>query len=553
MKDSLYEISIDPDAVLINLHPEDTSMYTIDIPSDAKVIRLVSEDTDEDSNSSVTTKYGANQSSYDVFDVSEDAYTATEVWERVNNVNWGVTTTSNMVDDIVRTLGEHSANYVRTSEHPECYLRDGGILWYADQRDALWHAVRGPEDLVSEGVVNVESSKEYYLTLVGNRDLRRVGVFDETRANLVSFRENVLDLDTGEIRPRMLEDHLRYRLNAEPWDRDEHEDRVEEFSAKMRRLAGSSESCDRLQELCGIALSAAPHDRAIYIVGTQNRHAAMVTRLLAAAIDSEFVSYLSLKDLGRQFGPADLVGKHIALSSMQGEVFLQDVETMLRIANGDGVHADRKHGAAVDFVPATTLVFAGRKLPRVRDSLFEDASELVDFVRLSGVLDSDLLGRYAPRRYRNEFVKWALEGLQRWLQHGLTPLPLGDSLSETASVRAFFDACIAIDPESGIFTHKLMKAYMAFCKSTNLTPVHRAIVLQYIREMYGLKSQTVRDGAITGSGYCGIRLKESDAASGESSGYLEELPEDIDGICEEWDDMNPRTTDFEPMNLLGEE
>ena len=554
-KDQMYYIHIGENARLINLHPEEPSLYNIDVTSEAELINLISEDFDEDNSSNdrgvnALDEEGCQNSTGEAVPL-DDSYTVADVLDRVGSAASERTTASSVVDDIEKALGKYYSTYNPISTDSEKYLVDGGTLWFADQSTKLWRAIRGPEDLVSTGAVNTESSKVLYLSLIRSRNLRKDAAFDEMRSHYVSFKDSVLDIDTGEIRPRMLDDRIQYCLNLELQRTVISEYSEKDFAEKMKRFAGTPESYHRLQELCGIALSAAPHDRVIYVVGMQNRYAAVVTKFLRAVVDSDFVSFVSLKDLDRQFGPADLIGKHLALASMQGEVFLQDIEMMLRIANGDGIHADRKHSAAVDFVPTTTLVFTGRKLPRVRDSLFEDAAELIDYVRLSGTPDPALLGRSAPRKYRNEFVSWALEGLRRYLQHGLTPLPLADSLSETASVRAFFDECVVTDPESGIFTQKLMEAYRAFCNSNSLTPVHRSILLQCVREMYGLKSQTVRDGAITGSGYRGIRIVAK--CSTEDDDLREYDDEDLTQPDDRYVDDMYYKPDFEHCKIIGDE
>ena len=81
-----------------------------------------------------------------------------------------------------------------------------------------------------------------------------------------------------------------------------------------------------------------------------------------------------------------------------------------------------------------------------------------------------------------------------------------NELSSTASVQIFFKECVTVNPNSSVSSAALIAAYEAFCARNGMTPVSRYNLLQYIREKFGIHSQTVRVGATTCSGYRGICL-----------------------------------------------
>ena len=329
----------------------------------------------------------------------------------------------------------------------------------------------------------------------------------------LSFSDGILDVTDDEFYDRKLTDKLRYQLNLRYNEIASIESN--EFSNAIREIAGDEFVYLRLQEMIGICLSAASTDSIIYIQSENLRLASVFTKFLTSVFDEDYISFVSVKDLEKQFRTSCVVGKKLLISAKEGESIVNDVENLLRIVDGDGLIAENKGCAPYNFIANSTVICAGRRFPRLKSGCFEEISSFVARVVLQGHMPSNMSLRKLLT-YRADFVKWAIDGLRRFLiQDEYTSAPGCEIISDYDSFKSFNDKCIVRDNESNLTSSEIADKYMSFCDDEGYEKGAISDLISYMRDRYSTKSSSVRRKDENGSshvvsGYKGIGFVDDD-------------------------------------------
>lgn len=419
---------------------------------------------------------------------------------------------------------------------------DGQTLWACDRETCIWRAVYTPADMaaVAARLAGIHCLGDQAKLLLG-RFLTHFGLrhrFTTCQSwAVVSFADGLYNVRTDELRECTPHDRVIYALDMD-YAEVECARKSTHFRRLVREAAGDEAAMNRLQELCGVALNAAPARALLYILAPNLRVSAAFVNMIDAVVDPVFVSHVSLSAHKRGFATAQVAGKHLVLSTMEGEAFVQDLESVLRILNGDGLNADRKFQDPLDFKASVTMVCAGRQMPTVQYNHVNSVSDFIVRVTLKG----DLSHREIAEMYsmREAFVFWAIEGLRRYLEQGtFTACAEDDAEDEFTSLRDFVEECIELDPNASCASSVIIDAYADFCRENCRTFCADTDLHRYLRRVlgHGTSSVRVRDESGTSrvlSGYRGIRLRghcgnqeEETADIGVNDGLLEVSPSDI--------------------------
>jgi len=435
-----------------------------------------------------------------------------------------------------------------------------GVLWHGTTEEGLWVPILEAKHLYAllpdSYIIPMDTISSIFHRLSERRDI----IDDEpffARPELVSFADSVYNTITGEIQNRTLGDRLSYALNV-CFAQASAAPRLKEFEAVVTALAGSEDTAMLLQEFFGLAISAAPAGYLLYIACDNRRWASRLLKLLASVFRSVDTRFVSLRDHDKAFKTSDCIGRHILLSLKEGEAIVRDLETVLRLVDGDGLNADRKFLSSVDFIAATSLLCAGRRLPKVRDSSIEDAADFIKIARLTGAAPCEISSSEFLQ-WRAELVHWALEGLQRYLANGGFTFSDGDTVDENlAALRHFLEEVIVADPNASTASSRLAVSYAAYCAERGLPQVSRSSLEQAVRERFGIRATTVRDPfsdrrSTPESGYRGLRLLSEMIPFSESAALVAEIEDRLDDDEDgEENDEDVFLPDFEPTQLLDD-
>lgn len=423
----------------------------------------------------------------------------------------------------------------------------GQILWNFTDTDGLWRALLTPEDMSkAANRLNVtcigEKTKLLRSRFIAEHSLETRFFHLSRKPEIISFRDGIVDVQTGGKRKRELNDYIGYRLSM-TYDKVLTAQNLDKFTDLVMQAAGSAEAVDRLQEVCGVALSATPARFLLFIQSSNLRLASAFVNLLGSAVDNEFVLHLSLKDYQRGFATAQTIGKHLLLSPKEGEAIVKDLETALRLIDGDGINADRKYQEAIDFKADTTIVCAGKQLPNIQYAPIHEVSDFVVRVILDGSLTLADIERL--KNMHVEFVAWSMQGLHRYLNQGdFTEQPSSDLKGDRSSIYEFIETQVEVTPNSSCASRRLLRRYRESCEENGETPCSDTAVHQEFQHLLGHKTSSVRDPIESKtsvlSGYRGIRLKDPEENWAE---------DDIDWDNES-DIMDDNPPDFVETDLL---
>lgn len=412
-----------------------------------------------------------------------------------------------------------------------------GIVWGADRYTKIWKPLQTESQMANFlhglGIKRYGNSLKWLGQRISGDPAFKVKGFFETGSlwGRVSFADGILDVRSSTFAERTLSDRVTATLR---WSYNEIECplNLERFKEAMRGLAVTEEAYLRLQELCGVALHAEPAGRILFFQHWHPRVASVFTKLLSKVWDEDYVTFLGLRDHERSFRTAQVLERPIVISAKEGDSTIKDISTILALADGDGINADRKYLEPFDFISRCSLICAGRNLPSLQKGSMQTLNYFLTRVNLVGDLPENT-SIHEILSYTKEFVAWSLDGLRRYISnHGrFTYDADSDIQREDSSIIDFVKDMIVGDPCGKIPTSALDEAYASYCARNNLTVLPKTRLLSYLRETFQIESRTIRvpwfNGGHPSFGYVGISFSE------EYQALLAELPDDAPN-SDEW-------------------
>jgi len=238
-----------------------------------------------------------------------------------------------------------------------------------------------------------------------------------------------------------------------------------------------------LQEYIGYCLLAGefPIHRALMIVGEGATGKSTFLRVVRALLGTENLSHQSLQDLSEQrFAPAELYGKIANVHADLTPAGLGAGSRFKPITGGDSITAERKHQDPFTFHPTAKHVYAANRVPNVSvdDDAFYRRWLIIPFPNWipPADRDQDLSDRLTTDDELAGVLNWALEGLDRLVEHGrfTGEGTVGDKRdlwqSYSDSVERFINEYVEFDPDAVTQKATAYTAYTAFCDDAGLPP-----------------------------------------------------------------------------------
>lgn len=124
---------------------------------------------------------------------------------------------------------------------------------------------------------------------------------------------------------------------------------------------GNPELIQRIWEMIGYALVPDTRGKCIFILqGPRDSGKSLLGNFISSLFRPEDVTALGIEDLGKNFGPADLVGKRLNCCLDMAEGLWDSASTgmLKRLTGGDPVSADVKYHPRIKFRNRATFIFA---------------------------------------------------------------------------------------------------------------------------------------------------------------------------------------------------
>jgi len=245
----------------------------------------------------------------------------------------------------------------------------------------------------------------------------------------IVFRNGLLDVDTGELRPLTPDIFVTSTL---PYDYDPKA-QCKLWRGFVREVFNGDQEChDLLQEWFGYNLIASNHMQSMmFLIGVRNSGKSTTVNVLRNLLGPRRCSAISAEDLFHRFGLHSLVGRYAAIISEPGQLGRYNSQHVLQkikqITGGDTVSIDRKFKDAIDVKLFCRMTYADNFLPDFRD----DSGAFLRRVNLlyfsnDRTQSEEGIDRQLGRKLAAEtpgIAGWALEGLRRLIERDYFTVP----------------------------------------------------------------------------------------------------------------------------------
>lgn len=359
------------------------------------------------------------------------------------------------------------------------------------------------------------------------------GVFEPFRINsgehidvtrTIVFRNGLLDVDTGDLRPLTPDIFVTSTL---PYDYDPKA-QCRLWRGFVRDVFNGDHGChDLLQEWFGYNMIASNHmQQMLFLFGVPGSGKSTTIDILATLLGEERICPLNIEDMTSQFGLEQLVGKYAAIITEDKAANRTDADKVLqklkKITGQDMISVARKYKEAVHVRFFSRFTYAGNELPRFHD---EPQAMMRRFLLLffpNNYYERDggpdrTLGLRIKAEVQG-IANWALEGLRRLLVNGkfTEPMPSQEHLQDFRELSSPLSAMISEhcelgdSPECWAPIEALYELHRAFYEEQGLTPMGSALFKSRIKTVIPSLERARR--TVAGEQvyvYKGIRVKRN--------------------------------------------
>lgn len=366
----------------------------------------------------------------------------------------------------------------------------------------------------------------------------------DTKRNLVTLDNGVLDLDTLELLPHNPNFMLTRKVNAS-YDPDEKQGRFTRF---MEEVLPDQQVREYLQRVCGYALTGEADSRVlIQLYGPSGSGKTQFTKALFKVMgdfgkrssDSAFQARPNSYK-----GPSEdlhsLMGSRFAMMPELDEGFRLNVSLIKALTGGDPLTTRKLYGQEVSWRPEFTVFMITNHLPRVAagEEAYWNRVKPIKFGQvfvdsMGEALNSDdrNLGERMAAEEPEVILNWVLEGLKQYRERGLdAPEQIAawrdEYRDDVDTVRQFLaeapgEGRIVKEEKATVTVRPLHLAYTAWC-SDNQVPALGMRKFNERMEAVGFERHR-KEGGITwfGIGLAGMigEATTSQRASWRSGGY----------------------------------
>lgn len=205
----------------------------------------------------------------------------------------------------------------------------------------------------------------------------------------------------------------------------DRETKCERFLQYLEETIQTPGPIAQVQEFAGYCLTREVcYEKALLALGPGGDGKSKLISLLRALAGPENCSAVSFDDLEDQFHRSSLFGKMLNISTEIGSYAIES-QYFKAITSGDPINAAYKHQDVFEFRPYCKLVFAGNRMPRIKDTSDGPVRRLlpIQFKRqfLEDDADRDPHLEEKLMAELSEIFQWALVGLHRlWQQKRFT-------------------------------------------------------------------------------------------------------------------------------------
>lgn len=317
--------------------------------------------------------------------------------------------------------------------------------------------------------------------------------FNQNR-NLINFQDGVYDF----VEKRILEHAPEYFFNYYlPINICDESGKMPIFSNFVMTLCqNNAKKVRRLQEFLGVLISPLTPKCAFFLIGADNCGKTTLANFIEDLFGEEFVSAVALENMDKPFEFADMYGKKLNVCDEVLPEYKASAWSAFKRVTGKGkVHINQKNKPVFSTTLDVKMLVTGNFLP-----IIPDDKSLIDRLQViffnytvpASQRDPYLLEKLHDER--NAIIRWALEGLDRYIVNGFTFTVdretkefLQDCFARTDSVQAFLDEHVEYREGNLLQTRLIYEAYHKYCDKHGIVEnarksgkiIHRAIMFTF--------------------------------------------------------------------------
>jgi P4 family phage/plasmid primase-like protien len=325
-------------------------------------------------------------------------------------------------------------------------------------------------------------------TLLSNFDQVRIrmGLVDADIFKVgLDNAKQVIDLDTGQVRPATREDLITKSLRVSHLGDSNQAIRWKAFLAQI--FCDDVQVIDWLQRFCGYLLTGSTSEQFFLFgfgFGANGKSVMAETIRYILGDYARAIATETLTQSKRQAGSAspdlaDLIGTRLALSSETEDGAALAESLIKSLVAGDSMTARQLYSANIQFVPQFKLMMLGNHQPVIRgnDHGIWRRVRLLPFKRTfsEGERDPRLLDKL--REEAPHILAWMVEGCLEWQRRGLADIP--DAIRHATNqykddqdlIGKWIESCCILGASHETSSVELYASYKCWCLDNGLRPV----------------------------------------------------------------------------------
>jgi P4 family phage/plasmid primase-like protien len=248
---------------------------------------------------------------------------------------------------------------------------------------------------------------------------RRDHSWERVADHEVPFRNGVLDVLSGRLRPHRAEDYLESVI---PWDYDRAARESDALQEYFNSCFGETdiERPRALQEFAGyVLMHHAKYKKALFLYGPTDSGKSQFALLLRQLVGRDACCALSVEAMDDPMRRAVLVGKLLnVLTELPADAMIRDGGFKQLVSTGDPIEINPKHHKPFSYQPVAKLVIVSNDLPRINDRTEATVNRLlvVPFTRTipKDEQDPDLQEKFTAQMAG--IVRWAAQGARKLVE-----------------------------------------------------------------------------------------------------------------------------------------
>lgn len=194
-------------------------------------------------------------------------------------------------------------------------------------------------------------------------EVRNIENVEQAPANLIAFRNGILDITTGQLQALspdvVITNRIGFDYNPNAYDEllDKTLNKIACKDKKIRAL---------LEEAAGYALFRRNElGKAFFLTGTGSNGKSTYLETLEYMLGEDNVSNLDLKNLSGRFDKVSMFGKLANIGDDISDEFVVDTSFFKKVVTGNRIEAEHKGQPVFTFVPYVKLYFSANNIPRM--------------------------------------------------------------------------------------------------------------------------------------------------------------------------------------------